>query len=122
MVLRMVVERDGEVAAFALAIAPGTDYNSENYRWFGEHFERFLYLDRIAVAAAERRRGLGALLYDVMESAAVPFQRMVCDVNIKPPNEVSLAFHAARGYERVGRLEHPGKTVALLAKELSPQA
>jgi predicted GNAT superfamily acetyltransferase len=118
----LVVERDGEVAAFALAIAPGTEYDSQNYRWFGERFERFLYLDRIAVAAADRRHGLGALLYDAIEGAAVPFQRIVCDVNIEPPNDVSLAFHAARGYKRVGRLEHPGKTVALLGKELAPTA
>lgn len=115
----LVVEREGEVAAFAIAIAPGTPYDSANYRWFAERYERFLYLDRIAVGAAHRRHGLGALLYDAMEEAARPFGQMVCDVNVKPRNDASLGFHAARGYEDVGRLEHGQvKTVALMRKQL----
>jgi uncharacterized protein len=116
----LVVERAGEVVAFAIAIAPGTDYDSHNYAWFADHFERFLYLDRIAVAESARREGLGAQLYDAMEASAEPFGRMVCDVNIEPPNDVSLAFHAGRGYREVGRLAHDSeKTVALLSKELA---
>jgi uncharacterized protein len=115
----LVVERDGEVAAFAIAIAPGTAYDSANYRWFAERYERFLYLDRIAVGAAHRRHGLGALLYDAMEQTARPFGQMVCDVNVEPRNDASLGFHAARGYEDIGRLEHGGvKTVALMRKRL----
>jgi predicted GNAT superfamily acetyltransferase len=116
----VLVERAGEVVAFAIAIAPATDYDSRNYGWFAERYERFLYLDRIAVAASHRRRGLAAQLYDAMEQAAQPFERMVCDVNIEPPNDASLAFHAFRGYLEVGRLEHGSvKTVALLSKELA---
>jgi predicted GNAT superfamily acetyltransferase len=116
----LVVESDGEVVAFALALAPDTRYDSKNYRWFGERYERFLYLDRIAVAAPHRRRGIGALLYDSMEATAAPLQRIVCDVNIDPPNEVSLAFHAARGFQEVGRLAHGDvKVVALMSKELA---
>jgi uncharacterized protein len=115
----LVVEDGGEVAAFAIAVAPGTPYDSANYRWFAERYERFLYLDRIAVAAERRRRGHGALLYDAMEQAARPFGRIVCDVNVKPRNEASLAFHAARGYEDLGRLAHGElKTVALMCKAL----
>jgi len=114
-----VVEREAEVAAFAIAIAPGTPYDSANYRWFAERYERFLYLDRIAVGAAHRRHGLGALLYDAMEEAARPFGQMVCDVNVKPRNDASLGFHATRGYQDVGRLEHGEvKTVALMRKQL----
>jgi predicted GNAT superfamily acetyltransferase len=115
----LVVERESKVVGFAIAIAPGTEYDSLNYAWFGEHFERFLYLDRIAVAEPARREGLGAQLYDAMEESAEPFGRMVCDVNVEPPNEASLAFHARRGYREVGRLAHGSeKTVALLSKEL----
>jgi uncharacterized protein len=116
----LVVDSDGEVVGFAIAVAPATDYDSANYRWFSAHYERFLYLDRIAVAGDARRRGVGACLYDAMEAHAMPFERMVCDVNIMPRNEASLAFHAARGYREVGQLAHgPAKTVALLAKELA---
>jgi uncharacterized protein len=115
----LVVEHEGEVAAFALAIAPGTPYDSANYSWFAERYERFLYLDRIAVGAAHRRHGLGALLYDAMEEAARPYGQMVCDVNVKPRNDASLGFHVARGYEDIGRLAHGEvKTVALMRKQL----
>ena len=110
---------DGDVLAFALAIAPGADYDSLNYTTLGEMFESFLYLDRVAVADSARRQGLGAALYDAMEAAAAPFGRMVCDVNIEPRNDASLAFHAARGYREVGELAHGDiKTVALMSKEL----
>lgn len=116
----LVVERDGELVAFAVAVAPGTDYDSRNYMQLAKQFESFLYLDRIAVAESARRQGLGAALYDEMEAIAVPFGRMVCDVNIAPLNEASLAFHEARGYEPVGQLEHgTEKTVVLLDKELA---
>jgi hypothetical protein len=115
----LVVEQEGEVLAFALAVAPQTGYDSRNYIQLAKQFENFLYLDRIAVAESARRHGLGAALYDAMEASAAPFGRMVCDVNIEPLNEASLAFHQARGYEPVGELEHGDvKTVVLLSKEL----
>jgi uncharacterized protein len=116
----LVLERDGDVLAFALAVAPGADYDSASYIQLAKQFERFLYLDRIAVDERARRHGLGAALYDAMEASAVPFGRMVCDVNIEPLNEASLGFHRARGYEPVGQLEHGDvKTVVLLSKELA---
>jgi uncharacterized protein len=117
----VVAERAGELVGFALAIAPGTAYDSENYRWFSARYESFLYLDRIVVGASQRRLGIGTRLYDDMEAAAMPFQRMVCEVNVLPPNPASLAFHLARGYTQIDRLEHgPEKVVALLGKELPP--
>jgi uncharacterized protein len=116
----LAVESEGAIVAFALAIAPGAPYDSGNYRWFGARFERFLYLDRIVVSDAMRRRGIGGRLYDAMEATAAGFERMVCEVNLHPPNDASLAFHTARGYVEIGRLEHSGgKVVALLTKELA---
>ncbi|MGP0100761.1 MAG: GNAT family N-acetyltransferase [Solirubrobacteraceae bacterium] len=116
----LAVESEGQMVAFALAIASGTAYDSENYRWFGARYERFLYLDRVVVAEPLRRRGIGAQLYDAMEAAADGFGRMVCEVKVLPPNQASLAFHRSRGYVEVGRLTHgQGKVVALLSKELA---
>lgn len=115
----VAVEAEREIVGFALAIAPGTPYDSENYRWFAARFEQFLYLDRIVVAESQRRRGIATQLYDAMEAAARPLGRMVCEVNVLPANPASLAFHAARGYAEIGRLEHgPEKVVALLSKEI----
>jgi predicted GNAT superfamily acetyltransferase len=123
MHLGLAVEHEGEIVAFALAIAPGTPYDSQNYRWFAARFERFLYLDRIVVADPFRRRGIATRLYDAIEIAVDSFDRMVCDVNILPPNQASLEFHAAREYREVGRLTYGSeKVVALLSKELQPDA
>jgi predicted GNAT superfamily acetyltransferase len=119
MHLGLAVEHEGEV----VAIAPGTPYDSRNYRWFAARFERFLYLDRIVVTGPFRRRGIATRLYDAMEIAAHSFDRMVCDVNILPPNQASLEFHDAREYREVGRLTHGSKkVVALLSKEVQPDA
>jgi uncharacterized protein len=116
----LAVEHEHALAGFALAIAPDTDYDSENYRWFAARFEDFLYLDRIVVSHEMRRRGIATLLYEAMESAATPLQRMVCEVNLQPPNPASLAFHRGRGYEEIGRLRHDGgKLVALMSRELT---
>ncbi len=115
----LAAESEGRLVGFAITIGPGTRYDSVNYRWFDERFGRFLYLDRIAVCAPLRRAGIGTRLYDELEAAARPFERMVCDVNLKPPNDPSLAFHAARGYREIGQLPHGAeRTVALLGKEL----
>lgn len=84
----------------------------------GAVYDSFLYLDRIAVAAGARRQRLGTMLYDAIEDSARELGRMVLDVNVEPPNEPSLAFHAARGYRPLERLEHAEKTVVLMSKEL----
>ena len=117
----LVGQADDTVAAFAIGYLPGTAYPSPNYRWHGEHFEDFLYLDRIVVDPAFRRRGIAGALYDVLEDHAGPHGRMVCEVNSRPPNLASLEFHRARGYRKVGHLvgsdEHE---VVLLEKPLVP--
>ena len=57
------------VDAFLIAFEQGVDYESPNYRWFGARFERFAYVDRVAVAATARKKGLGRLLYrDIIDA------------------------------------------------------
>jgi predicted GNAT superfamily acetyltransferase len=110
---------DGTVAAFAIAYRPNAAYESVHYRWHSERFEDFLYLDRIAVSADFRRRGIATALYDTLEKVAAPHGRMVCEVNSIPPNLESLAFHRGRGYVEVGHLTKPdGRQVVLLEKPL----
>ncbi|MDA8290793.1 MAG: GNAT family N-acetyltransferase [Actinomycetota bacterium] len=116
----LVAEDGAGVAGFALALGPEAEYESANFRWFAERFDSFLYLDRIAVGARSRRRGVGAAIYEVMECEAARSGRMCCEVNLVPRNAPSLAFHLSRGYEEVGTLEHPGgKVVVMLVKELA---
>ena len=118
-----VIQCDGEIAGFVLVFGPGTDYDSENYRWFTERFgDRFDYLDRIVIDGRFRRRGLATAVYDAIEAAAEPRGRLVLEVNIDPPNEPSLAFHRRRGFVEVGQQGPAGHRVSLMARTSPPKA
>ena len=91
---------DGVVAAFLLAMSGSAAYENDNFKWFAQRYGRFLYLDRIVVAAACRGMGVGALLYeDLFRRAREEGYPMVtCEYNILPPNEPSRAFHDKFGF------------------------
>lgn len=118
-----LAEDDDAVAGFVLAIAPGIDYDSVNYRFFEERGTDFLYVDRVVVAPSHRRRGVAGRLYDAVEDRARATGRaeVTCEVNVRPANEGSLVFHRRRGFVEVGRQDTTGGTltVALLAKPLA---
>jgi hypothetical protein len=109
--------------ADALLIAFDQDaaYDSPNFLWFRERYERFVYVDRVVTAAAARGRGLAGRLYrDLVEQArAAGHRSIVCEVNSDPPNPGSEAFHRAFGFRPVGeaRLAN-GKTVTYLALDI----
>lgn len=114
-----VLVEGGAVVGFVVLVAPDSGYDSVNYRWFAQRFPSFLYLDRIVVAEGHRRRGYAGQVYDEMEAAAAGYGRLVCEVDVVPPNPASLAFHAGRGFREVGRLDLAGgKKVAMLDKPL----
>lgn len=99
-----VVEMDGGVAAFLIAVGPGTGYGSVNYRWFDERGNDFLYIDRVIVDGRLQRSGFGEALYrDVKSFAeAAGFSRLACEVDVEPMNDVSHAFHERLGFHEVG--------------------
>lgn len=114
-----VIDVEGQFGGFVVTFRPGTTYDSPNYRWFTDRYaERFYYLDRIVLTGPFRRRGLGSFVYDELEAVAAPYDRLVLEVNLVPPNESSLAFHGRRGFTEVDRLGDPAKLVSLMAKEL----
>jgi predicted GNAT superfamily acetyltransferase len=104
-------------AGLVFNFAPGTPYDSENYRWFAErHTSGFYYLDRIVLHESVRRQGLGTFVYDEIERVAARHGRLALEVNLVPRNDASLAFHAARGYVEVGTLGDQTHLVALMEK------
>ena len=115
----VIITADEQVAGFVLTFGPGSDYDSENYRWFAQRYGTgFLYLDRIVVDDRFRRRGLASQVYELVEARAAGAGRLALEVNVDPPNEPSLAFHRARGFVEVGTLGPRGHQVALMVKEL----
>lgn len=114
-----VIEVDGRVGGFVVTFAPGSAYDSPNYRWFSEHLgARFYYLDRIVLDPRCRRRGVAGRVYEELEPVAAAHGCLALEVNLQPPNPASLAFHTARGYREVGRLGDPGHLVTLMTKPL----
>ncbi|WP_235737039.1 GNAT family N-acetyltransferase [Nocardioides alcanivorans] len=109
----VIIQHDGERAGFVLTFASGADYDSGYYRWFSERFDDFRYLDRVVIDEPYRRLGLGARTYAELEKSLgdVP---LLLEVNVDPPNEASLAFHAGRGYVEVSRLGPPGRQVSMM--------
>ena len=101
---RVALDEEGRIVAFLLAFREGADYDSPNYLWFAERYPRFLYVDRIAVSAAQHGRGIGALLYrDLFAFARTQgVETVACEFYSKPLNAASQAFHARFGFREVG--------------------
>jgi predicted GNAT superfamily acetyltransferase len=114
-----VLETDGRFAGFVVTFGPGSTYDSENYAWFADRYGAdFYYLDRIVLDQGVRRQGLGGFVYDEIERVAKRHHRLTLEVNLRPRNEGSLAFHARRGYTEVGRLGDETHLVSLQEKDL----
>ncbi|MGJ4940940.1 GNAT family N-acetyltransferase [Bradyrhizobium sp. HKCCYLS1011] len=117
-----VAWRIGEADALLIALDQNAVYDNPNFHWFRARYPRFVYVDRIVVAPSARGRGLARQLYDALigKATAGGRERIVCEVNLDPPNPRSDAFHAALGFTEVGRAGiHGGaKTVRYLARDL----
>ncbi len=123
-VITIVAEVDGEAGGFCFVLAPGADYASPNYAWFTERYDDFVYLDRVAIAPASQRRGIGRAMYAEVERLAAEYRPAATDflleVNLKPRNDTSLTFHAELGFVEVGQREGAdGKVVSMMSKSLN---
>ncbi len=95
------------IAGFLICLPPEAPYSSPNFRWLNQRYADFLYIDRIAVASAFRRRGVANALYkDAAASAPERYRMLACEVNVRPRNRESLGFHDRLGFEPVGTQDH----------------
>jgi uncharacterized protein len=95
--------RDGYLIAFD----QDSDYNSVNFHWCKERYPRFVYIDRVVVAAAARGQGVARTFYtDLFDHArAAGHTIILCEINLDPPNPGSVAFHSALGFVEVGQAQ-----------------
>jgi len=110
--------------AFLLALDHAVPTQGPNHGWFRDHLPAFAYIDRLVVSAAAQGRGLGRALYDDLfaHARARGLPLVACEVNLRPPNPGSLAFHARLGFTPFGEATDPrnGKRVRYLTRPLSP--
>lgn len=111
----VVADSNGEVVGFLLAVEPGKDYDSENYRFFESRQTPHFYIDRVVLGEKSRGQGLGKRLYhDVFEEARHRgYKRVTCEVNLKPENPASLAFHRSLGFGDVAVQDTKGGSVVV---------
>jgi predicted GNAT superfamily acetyltransferase len=113
-----VARRIGISDAFLLALNQDASYDSPNFLWCRARYRRFLYVDRIVVAAAARGRGYARRLYEDLfaRAAETAYERILCEVNVDPPNPISDAFHASLGFSEVGQRDLGTRTVRYLSR------
>ena len=112
-----LAERAGFADALLIAFDQDAKYDSPNFLWFRDRYARFVYVDRIVTSPGARGQGLARTLYGrlIERAIAANHERIVCEVNLKPPNPGSDALHRKSGFVPVGEARLPtGKTVAYL--------
>lgn len=100
-----VLEVDGSVEAFVLALREGQEYDSINYSWFASHYDKFIYIDRVVVSIKMQGKGFGRSLYQSVFNHAkeTDVSYVAAEIDINPPNPGSLIFHEKFGFEEVGK-------------------
>ena len=114
-----VAIREGRVAGYLFGFLPSSDYDGEEFLWFRQRRQDFVYVDQIAVAASSRGHGIGRRFYAELAGwgSAHSCRSIVCEVNLLPPNPESMAFHRTCGFSEVGRLlVTDGREVALMER------
>ena len=103
---------DRGATSILIALDQDAAYDNPNFNWFKARYERFVYVDRIIVSDSLRGYGVDRLLYrNLFAWASLAGQtHIVCEVNFRPPNPGSDAFHSAMEFIEVGQAEiHNGK-------------
>jgi predicted GNAT superfamily acetyltransferase len=118
----VAVDTQGAIAGYLLAFAHSSGYDGEEFRHFRALLgESFLYVDQVAVDPNHRGRGAGRALYVAASQWARTrgLAQLCCEVNIDPPNRVSLEWHERLGFAAVGNGDTlDGRRVAYLVRDV----
>ena len=98
-----ILLEDDELIGFAICFRESRPYWSENYKYFENKLDRFLYVDRIAIRSKYRRQGHAKRMYeDIFDFADQDELTVTAEVNTKPANQGSIRFHEYMGFKEVG--------------------
>lgn len=118
---RTIGDHDGAGEALLIALDQDADYDNPNFAWFRQRHRRFVYIDRVVVAAHARGRGHALRLYRELidRMAHGGHARLVCEINLDPPNPASVAFHQRLGFQQTGQARlASGKSVGYFERAL----
>ena len=117
-----VYKYEDVIKAFVLCMREGQDYKSPNYEYISNHFNKFLYVDRIAVQEHFRRKGIAEKIYStVIDKGRENNLDILCEVNTRPSNEPSMAFHKKMGFEEIGTNDFEKNSVVYLRRPYSKE-
>ena len=111
------IKIEKKLVGFLIALSPGKEYHSVNYKWFEKRFDSFMYVDRIVIDPSYQGNGLGKAFYnDLADFSNNKTDRITCEVNIRPKNEGSMIFHEKYGFVQVDTqtTENGKKEVSLM--------
>ena len=112
-----VYKYEDVIKAFVLCMREGQTYNSPNYEYISNRFNKFLYVDRIAVQEQFRRKGIAEKIYTkVIDKGKENDLDILCEVNTKPSNKTSMAFHNKMGFEEIGTNDFEKNSVVYLRR------
>ena len=61
--MNFCVRNDNEIIGLMVCFREGSDYSSENYKFFTDNENHFLYIDRVVIKEEYRRKGIANHLY-----------------------------------------------------------
>lgn len=118
-----------KIVGLLMVMTPDAPYMSQNFKWFKNYANSFVYIDRIVIDKNYKGLGLGRALYAHAEAYAREQSLsqknpppLTCEVNLRPANPDSLAFHKKMEFVAVGEQDTEGgkKRVVMLEKKLAP--
>ncbi|MCB1649298.1 MAG: GNAT family N-acetyltransferase [Pseudomonadales bacterium] len=99
--------------AFSLSLPAGLPLDYVSYQWAQTRFDNFLFWERVVVAEADRRKGLGRELFNGLLNSAREqgIARVLCAVHERPANRVGHAFVQALGFSAIESQMLPSREI-----------
>ena len=114
----LYLSKNGEAIGFIICFRENSVYKSENYKFFNNNKNKFIYIDRVVVKDRYRRMGFGTKFYKYLDKvASEQLLPICCEVNSIPRNEISMNFHINNGFKEVGKRDFQDHSVKYFEKK-----
>ena len=114
----LYLSKNREVIGFIICFRENSVYKSENYKFFNDNKNKFIYIDRVVVKDGYRRMGYGTMFYKRLDKvASEQLLPICCEVNSIPKNDVSINFHINYGFKEVGERDFKNHSVKYFEKK-----